>query len=305
VHFLTENLALKAVSLALAVGLWFVIAGDTTSEIGLGVPLELRNFPAQLELTGDPVNSVEVRLRASPGIIHGLGPGDVSAQIDLTGTGEGERIVHMTADSIRVPFGVTVVKISPAILTLKFERTMQKTVPIRPRLAGTPGEGFEAAEPTSQPAEIQIAGPRSRVEQVESAFTEPVSVEGARTAIVADRNIGLQDPLLRLLGNPRVRVTVPIREVQETRTLDGLAISVRGGDAIVYPQTVRIVVEGPASAVRRLSATDLKPYVDATNLEAAGSLPVAIEILPGHVGVKIQATEPAAVRARPAARKKG
>ena len=304
-HFLTENLPLKAVSLALAVGLWFVIAGDTMSEIGLGVPLELRNFPAQLELTGDPVNSVEVRLRASPGIIHGLGPGDVSAQIDLTGTGEGERIVHMTADSIRVPFGVTVLKISPAILTLKFERTMQKTVPIRPRLAGTPGEGYEAAEPASQPAEIQIAGPRSRVQQVESAFTEPVSVEGARTAIVADRNIGLQDPLLRLLGNPRVRVTVPIREVQETRTLDGLAISVRGSDALVHPQTVRIVVEGPASAVRRLSAADLKPYVDATTLEAAGSLPVSVEILPGHVGVKIQATEPGAVRARPAPRKKG
>jgi hypothetical protein len=304
-HFLTENLALKAVSLALAVGLWFVIAGDTMSEIGLEVPLELRNFPPQLELTGDPVNTVEVRLRASPGIIHALGSGEVSAQIDLTGTGEGDRIVHMTAESIRVPFGVTVVKISPAILTLRFERTMEKTVLIRPRLVGTPSEGYEAAEPTSQPSEVRIAGPRSRVQQVESAFTEPVSVEGARTAIVEDRNIGLQDPLLRILGNPRVRVTAPIREVQETRTLEGLAISVRGGDAVVRPLTVRIVVEGPASAVRRISSADFKPYVDATSLEAPGSLPVAVEILPGHAGVKIQATEPAAVRARPVARKRG
>jgi YbbR domain-containing protein len=211
----------------------------------------------------------------------------------------------MTADSIRVPFGVTVVKISPAILTLRFERTMEKTVPIRPRLAGTPGEGFEAAEPTSQPSEVRIAGPRSRVQQVESAFTEPVSVEGARTAIVADRNIGLQDPLLRILGSPRVRVTAPIREVEETKTLEGLEIAVRGGGALVQPRTARIVVEGPASAVRRISAADLKPYVDASSLEAPGSLPVAVEILPGHVGVKIQATEPAAVRARPVARKKG
>ena len=48
------------------------------------------------ELTGDLLDSVEVRLRASPGIIHRLGSGDVSAQIDLAGATEGERIVHLT-----------------------------------------------------------------------------------------------------------------------------------------------------------------------------------------------------------------
>jgi YbbR domain-containing protein len=304
-RFLTENLALKGVSLALAAGLWFVIAGETTSEIGLAVPLELRNFPAALELTGEPVDSVEVRLRASPGIIHGLGPGEVSAQIDLTGTKEGERIIHMTPGSIRVPFGVKVVKISPSILTLNFEGTMQKTVPIRPRVAGRPGSGYEVGEVVSQPTEVRIAGPRSRVQEVESAFTEPVSVEGARASIVDDRNIGLQDPLLRLLGSPRVQVTARIGEVEEKRTIEGVEITVRGGAADVRPETVRIVLEGPASALRRVSATDLKPYVDATHLEAPGSLPVAVEILPGHAGVKIKATEPAAVQARPGARKKG
>ena len=38
---LLENLPLKALSLALAVLLWFVIAGETTSEIGLVVRMEL------------------------------------------------------------------------------------------------------------------------------------------------------------------------------------------------------------------------------------------------------------------------
>ena len=84
-----------------------------------------------------------------------------------------------------------------------------------------------------------------------------------------------------------------------------LLLAGMSGDAVVRPQTVRIVVEGPASAVRRISSADLKPYVDATLLDAPGSLPVAVEILPGHAGVKIQATEPAAVRARPVAPKKG
>ena len=156
-----------------------MIAGETTSEVGLQVPLELQNFPRDMELTGDAVNAVEVRLRASPGILHGLHPGDVSARIDLRGAGEGERIVHLTAEAIRVPFGVKVVKISPAILTINLEQTLQKVVPVRPRLLGRPARGYEVGEITSEPAQVRIAGPKSRVEEIESAFTEPISLDGA------------------------------------------------------------------------------------------------------------------------------
>ena len=79
-RLLVENLPLKIISLGLAVLLWYVIAGEKTSEMGVSVPVELQNFPRDLELTGEPVNEVEVRLRASPGIIQRLGPGDISAQ---------------------------------------------------------------------------------------------------------------------------------------------------------------------------------------------------------------------------------
>jgi hypothetical protein len=33
--------------------LWLVIAGEKTSEMGLSGPVELKNFPKDLELTGD------------------------------------------------------------------------------------------------------------------------------------------------------------------------------------------------------------------------------------------------------------
>jgi YbbR domain-containing protein len=301
--FLTENLPLKLVSLALAAGLWFVIAGESMSEIGLVVPLELRNFPRDLELTGEAVNAVEVRLRASPGIIHGLSTADVSAQVDLQGATEGERIIHLAAEAIRVPFGVRVVKIQPSILTLKLERTLSRVVPIHPRTVGRPAPGYEVAEIESAPAEVRVAGPRSRVDRIESAFTEAVPLDGARTSVTMDRNIGLEDPLLRIQGSPQVRVTVSLREVRESRTLSGLRIEARGGAARLAPDSVDIVVEGPRSELRRITPEDLKPYVDASRLQRAGSLPVAVEVLPGHAGVTIESTRPAAVKARPLAPK--
>jgi hypothetical protein len=294
-RFLLDNLGLKAASLGLAVLLWFVIAGETTSEMGLSVPLELQNFPRDLELTGDAAAAVDVRLRASPGILHALNQGEVSAQIDLAGTAEGERIVHITAESIRVPFGVKVVKITPSLLTLNLERTLQKSVPIRPRLLGRPETGFEVAEVAAEPAEVHIAGPKTRVQEVESAFTEPVSLEGARTTVSELVNIGLEDPSLRIQGNPRVRVIARVRELHETRAFDEVALAVRGGAASLRPASVRVVVKGPVSMLRRLTAADVRPFVDVSAHGASGRLSVAVEIAPGFPGVSLQETRPAEV----------
>ena len=44
-----------------------------------------------------------------------------------------------------MPFGVKVVKISPAILTMNLEQTLQKMVPVRPRLLGRPARATRSA----------------------------------------------------------------------------------------------------------------------------------------------------------------
>lgn len=294
------DLPLRLASLALAVGLWFVIAGKQTAERGLAVPVELRNVPRDLELTGDPVNTVDVRVRASPGLIDSLDSGKILATIDLAGANEGERIVQLTPDQIRVPFGFRVVKIAPAILTLNLEKIERKIVPVRPRLIGRPAPGFEVAEVTSDPATVTVAGPRSRVQEIESAFTEPVSVDGLDRTVQEPVNVGLEDPLLRIEGGSRVRVTARLREAHETRTFEGLRVVVRGRAARLDPSRVTVVVAGPAPQVRALAATDLRPYV-VVPPEAKGTLklPLAVEIASAQPGIAVVETRPVEVSVVP------
>jgi YbbR domain-containing protein len=299
VKLLGGDAALKLVSLALAVGLWFVIAGKPTAERGLAVPVELRNVPRDLELTGDPVNTVDVRVRASPGLINSLDPGAIRATIDLAGALEGERIVQLSPEQIQAPQGFRVVKIAPSLLTLNLERTVRKKVPVRPRVIGRPAEGFEVAEITSSPAEVQISGPRSRVQEVESAFTEPVSVAGAQATVSDVVNVGLEDPLLRLEGGSRVRVSAVVREAQETRTFDGLRVEPRGRAARLSPSRVSVSVSGPVSQVRALAASDLQAYVAVPQQGALpGRLPVAVQIASGYAGVSVAGTQPPDVSVR-------
>jgi hypothetical protein len=295
---LLQNLPLKLVSLALAAVLWFVIAGEKTSEMGLSVPVELKNFPKDLELTGDAVNAVEVRLRASPGMIQRIVPGEVSAQVNLVGFGEGEHIVHLTEDSIRMPFGVKVVKISPAVLTFHLERTLRKVVPVQPRLLGRPAEGYEVAEVTSDPAEVRLEGPTSRVDEVESAFTEPISVDGAKETVTEEVTIGIADPLLRVVVTPRVKVTARIRPRHATRTIRGVPVEVRGSADRAHPARVDVTVTGPEKALPGLAASSVRASVDGARA-VAGRAAVAVEIAPGNAGIEVRECVPAEVALRP------
>jgi hypothetical protein len=227
-------------------------------------------------------------------VIHRLNPGDVSAIVDLHGMAEGEHIMHLTAEAIRVPFGVKVVKISPAIITLNLDHTLQKTVPIHPRLLGRPAPGYEVAEVESDPKEVRISGPRSRVADLDSAYTEAVSLEGAAGTVVSQVNIGLGDPLLRIQGSPKARVTARIREVQESRTFPDLEVEVWGGSAVVHPARVAVVLSGPASALKGVQASAVHPHVDVAGGKS-GNLALEVSLAPGLPGVTAKQVQPAEV----------
>jgi YbbR domain-containing protein len=289
---LVEHWPLKLLSLLLAVLLWLAISGEKTSEMGLRVPLELQNVPADLELVADLVSTVEVRLRASPRIIHRLGPSDVSIQLDLSGVSEGDHIYHLTDRTIRRPFGVTIVKISPSVLTVKLDRTVDKVVPIRARVEGKPAEGHELADVVCDPPSVRVTGPRSRLLALREAFTEPVPIDGARADLTRAVMIGVDEPLVRIQGSPRANVRVTLTERQEARVVEGVRVEVRGGPGTVRPKSVRVSVSGSHSAVSRLTADSLRAVVDAREQTRPRLRRVAIELAPG---ITLDRVEPESV----------
>jgi YbbR domain-containing protein len=293
------HLGLKLVSLGLAVLLWYVVAGEKTSEIGLTVPVELQNLSKELEVVGAPIDTVEVRLRATPAILTRLSHEHVSLRVDLAGVPEGEHYFHLTEQMLRRPFGVSVVRLNPASLTLDLERTLIRDLPIRARVVGTPAPGFEVADVTTQPAKVRVAGPRSRVQALTSVFTETVSVDQAHANVSSSVNIGIGDPLVRIQGDPRVRVTAHVRECQETRLFPDVKVLSRGGRVRLHPARVNIVVAGQRSLLAQMTSDALRPYVDVGSQRANASRPVTVEIAAGFAAVEVRRVEPAEVVVTP------
>jgi YbbR domain-containing protein len=297
---LFRHFGLKVISLALATLLWLLVAGQREAERSLRVPLEYRNVPDRIELLGEPVSLVDVRLRGTSGALAQLHGTDLVAVIDLRGARPGRRLFHLLPGDVVVPTGVKVLQVSPPTLSLTFEATAIRTVPVVPDLDDEPAPGFEVTRVTSVPATVDVVGPASEVRGVTEATTEPVSVRGATRPVIDTVSIGVPDSNVRL-RNPRdAIVTVEIRPVPIERTVTGVTVGLRNAGSGLHssasPSTVTVVLRGPANEISALKPADLAVYADLAGLgRGRYNLPVRFDQMKN---VTIQRVEPSQLDVR-------
>lgn len=205
-----RNLGLKFLSTCIAAMLWLVIAGERVVERVLRAPVEFQNLPNGLELVGNLPDTVEVRLRGSSGALSRMGAGDLAAVLDLRTARPGRRLFHLTPSQVTVPYGINAVQVGPSTVTMEFEASGVRTVPVEPDIEGRPDPGFEVTSVTSDPASVEVAGPESALRRLDAVVTEPVSVNGETRSIREIVTIGVQDASLRLVTPTTAVVTVTI-----------------------------------------------------------------------------------------------
>ena len=209
-----RNLGLKILSTIIASLLWLLVAGERVVERVMRAPVEFQNLPAGLELVGIPPDTVEVRLRGSSGALSRMVSGDMAAVLDLKMARPGRRLFHVTPSQINVPYGIEVVQVGPSTLTVEFEMTGFRTVPIEPVIEGKPADGFEVTKVTTEPQTVEVTGPESALKRLENAVTEPVSVANENRPVKESVTIGVPDASLRLRAPQSAVVTVTIAPKQ-------------------------------------------------------------------------------------------
>jgi YbbR domain-containing protein len=294
------HLGLKTVSVALAVGLWMAVAGEETVDRGVRVPLELQQFPADLEVQGEPPTLVDVRVRGASGALARVSPGDIVAVLDLHGARPGRRLFQLTPEQVRAPFGLDVVQVTPATIALEFENSSSRRVPILPSVEGDPAPGFIVGAITTDPPEVEITGPETAVMATTEALTEAVSVSGARDTVTQSVTVGVLNPMLRV-RNPRLAsVRVQIVPGPRERLLHDQPVHLRDLRAALSAQAVPAVVEvllrGTRESVSKVTPGDVTAFVDLDGLGVGDyTLPVRVDAPPAAGAVRI---EPATVQVR-------
>ncbi len=295
-----RHLGLKFLSVGVALGLWFTVAGERTVERMLLVPLEFINPPEQLVLVESPPGSVEVRVRGTSGRLSQLSAGEVIAMIDLSLATEGRMYAHLTRGQVRAPGGIEVVEVKPGNVPLRFEKSVSRRVPVVPAVEGEPAPGFVAGEATVEPATVEVSGPESAMRRLKEATTEPVSVSGRRDQVRREVTIGLPDGSLRLASPGAVTVTVPIQARPVDRLFAAVPVRIRntrrGVSAQATPAVVAVAVRGPKDVVEALRPDLIAAFVDLAGL-GPGRYNRPVQVDPARDVVVVR-TEPATLQVR-------
>jgi YbbR domain-containing protein len=209
-RWITDNWFLKIFSVILATMLWMAVARETSSEIGMEVPLEYRNIPPQLEVTGDTTNTVQVRLRGSSNLIRDITPRDVATRIDLDEMMAGEKIVPLSPRNVEAPFGAEVIRVTPSSVRFNLERTIVKDVAVVPTISGQPADGYEVGKVLVNPSKVRIEGPESRVKTIESIPTGPINIDRRQYQVAQAADLDVPDPQIRLQHAAPVEVRIEI-----------------------------------------------------------------------------------------------
>jgi hypothetical protein len=207
---LTDNLGLKLLSVALAVFLWAVVVGEQKVEVAMNIPLEVKGLPSDLIMVNEPGDTLEVHVRGPKTLVNTLSAGEMGLEGLPKNFVEGDNLLDIRPEMIRVPRGIAVVGVNPRRIRVILDAIAQREVEVSPRIEGEPAKGFVVARVTSTPPRVRMAGPKKDLRRLTRVYTVPINLEG-HTASFSTR--AMLEPVgrqVRVLDDTPIIVAVEI-----------------------------------------------------------------------------------------------
>jgi len=179
---ITENWALKLMSLVFALMLWFFIMGERRLEVNYRVPLEFQNLPRELMVANEIPSMVDIRISGPRTLLMKVSPNDISITVDLTGLRPGLTSFRRLEERLNLPSGLRVTRLSPSFVDVRLERIQQKTVPISIALNGEPMSGFVVGSIRAMPDQITIEGAETELKNITEVTTNEVDLAGVNSS---------------------------------------------------------------------------------------------------------------------------
>ena len=190
---LSENWVLKLISLAFAIVLWFFVMGESRMEVNHIVPLEYENLPDGLMIGNEVPTSVALRISGPRALQVNLDPNDIELSVDLKGLSAGVTSFRRLDETLDIPSGLKITRISPSFVDVKLERIRERTVPVKVIVTGEPAPGFLVKSFSAVPETVVVAGAESELKGISEVVTEGIDITNVKesfTQTVAMSYIG-------------------------------------------------------------------------------------------------------------------
>jgi YbbR domain-containing protein len=211
----THNFGLKVLSLLAAVGLWFNIASEPELATIVSVPVDYKNYPRDLVISSTIEDSIEVEARGPASRLREMQESHVAVIVDFASVhAAGQRTFTLSANEVRPPRGVTLVRVIPQQLRFNFERQVAGKLPVEVAYSGVLPRGLSIAGVTVNPPKLAIVGPESHVLSARNALTDPFDLSRVTGDSTQELSTYVGDSELRFTGAPRVTVKIHLEKIR-------------------------------------------------------------------------------------------
>jgi YbbR domain-containing protein len=198
---------------------WGIYSGGQFSLITTTTPIDFRNIPDNLELMKTSAEKVEVQISGKRRLVSALEPEQVGAFIDLEGKTYGAHQVVLNQNSIELPLGLEVVRVTPAKIKVELEQRAEKKLAVKPQFIGASPAGYEIKKVKVKPNSVKVSGAVSVLHKTNSLSTEHIDldrVEPKDEKHIVEVPLALPSSSLRLIPGESKKVRVSF-ELQAKR----------------------------------------------------------------------------------------
>ncbi|MDE2929705.1 MAG: CdaR family protein [Chloroflexota bacterium] len=239
-RFITYTLGVRfLLALAISITLWILFTWEQNPVredfFDAEIPVETSRLGDGLVVSRIAPHTVRLQIAAPRDIWESLTTDNFRIVVDLYAVGEG--LHELPLETERSDSRIRIIAAEPDTVTVALEQRMEKEVPVRVDLAGSPLPGYRFQAPELLPDVVKVIGPASKVELVDAALVD-VEIGNAQTTVnvtqrATPRDAQGEDVSGVQLDPPVVQVTVPIEVVTTYKDVP-IRVRVEGRPASDY-----------------------------------------------------------------------
>lgn len=205
---LFNNFIPKLVTLLIVLATWLVINAREAGLQTVRAPVKFHGLPANLVLKADAPEDVEVQLKVLSTLLGKTGKLEVAADLDLSGIREGVNNISLDSRTFQLPLGVSIVRVTPAVLKVVAERKGYRELPVHLRKSGRIQRGVQLRSIMLEPSSVTVTGPVSELSRLRYVETEPLDLSAVGRSQTIEIKLVQPSPQIQVSGKEPVRVRI-------------------------------------------------------------------------------------------------
>jgi YbbR domain-containing protein len=267
IQALLKNFWYKLLSLFLAIVIWGIIQGEQIYEVNREIQVNIE-VPAGYAIRGDEVRMKAATIRG-PRVWMLETPEPLEADIVVPEGKIGNFKVRLGKDKIKNWNERLQLIVHDPYVEVFVDREIERTVPIKEVLQGTPAEGYIVEKVNVDPLVVTIKGVRADILKIRQVVTEPIDISGIQESKTVEARLLPPTGLRRdALSMDTAQVLLKVGDSKINKRFGKIKIEVEGGDfaANVKPEHVSIVVQGTPGVLNFVTRDNFRAFVEAQGL---------------------------------------